>query len=304
MELRHIRYFVAVAEEQHFARAAKRLGIAQPPLSQQIKQLEKELGFELFERTTRQVKLTPAGENFLQHSRAILRQSSQMVESARAIHEGKEAVVHIGVNETTIDLFLPGIIKKMRKDRPGVILRIHEMQTVDQLEALRQGRIDLGFMRLFKHDLTGLEAKLLLSEPYVLAMPPRHSLTKRNRVNLKLLENENLIIFPRLMQPGLYDELMTIFAKIGFSPKIVQEAYTKHTTLSLVAAGIGMAIIPRSSALNAPKGVVSKPFDKKAILPQVEHYLVYNPESIFTISNKMISWIIHPRSDRVSSRIG
>ncbi len=291
MELRHIRYFVAVAEEQHFARAARRLGIAQPPLSQQIKQLETELGFELFERTTRQVKLTPAGENFLEHSRAILWQSIQMVESAKAIHDGKEAVVHIGVNETTIDLFLPGIIKKIRKDRPGVILLIHEMQTVDQLKAILQGRIDLGFMRLFKHDLTGLEARLLLSEPYVLAMPAGHSLTKRNRVNLELLENENLIMFPRLIQPVLYDEMMIIFGKVGFSPKIVQEAYTKHTTLSLVAAGIGMAIIPRSSSLNATKGIVVKPFDKKATLPPVEHFLVYNPGLISSIPRDLVPWI-------------
>jgi len=275
MELRHIRYFIAVAEELHFGRAAVRLGIAQPPLSQQIKQLEVELGVTLLARTSRRVRLTPAGEDFLIRSRAIIQQSHQLVESAQAIHAGRQAVIQIGVNETTIDLFLGDIVKKLRRDRPGVVLRVHEMQTTDQLEAIRTGRIDIGFMRLFKHDLTGLRSRLLLREPYLLAVPKTHRLGVQKRINLKSLDDEGLIPFPRSIQPGLYDELMACFALVGVTPKIVQQATTKHTTLSLVAAGIGFALIPKSSALHAPKAVAVKPIMQIAKLPPVEHFVVW-----------------------------
>lgn len=276
MELRHIRYFIAVAEELHFGRAAESLGIAQPPLSQQIKQLEDELGVKLFYRTSRKVGLTEAGSVFFREATAIIEQSRSMVDTVRSIAKGESGTLTVGFNESAIDSILPGIIMAIRRDHSGINLSLREMQTTEQLDALRRYRIDVGIMRLFSHDLTGLQSKLLLREKYIVAMSKEHRLTGGRTVNLSTLKDESLILFPAAMQPTLHGHLMRCFQKAGGRPRIVQEAVTKHTTLSLVASGLGVALVPKSAMMAAPKNVTSRPIRGK--LPDIEHFLVWRDE--------------------------
>ncbi len=276
MELRHIRYFLAVAEELHFGRAAKRLAIAQPPLSKQIKQLEDELDVELFRRNSRKVELTEAGFAFFRQAKAMVELSRSMVDTVQAIAKGETGTLTVGFNEPAIDSILPATIKAMRLEHPGINLSLREMQTAEQLEALRRYRIDVGIVRLFSHDLAGLHSRLLLREQYVVAMPRRHRLAAEKEIKLSVLNDESLIVFPAKMQPLLHAHLMRCFEKAGGRPRIVQEAVTKHTTLSLIAAGLGIAIVPKSTMKFAPKSLTNRPV--RSGLPDIEYFLVWRDE--------------------------
>ena len=275
MELRHLRYFLAVAEELHFGRAAKRLHIAQPPLSQQIRQLEEELGARLFERTNRRVSLTEAGAAFLVDARDILARTDAATRMVGRLARGEQGRLRVGFVGPATESPLPEAIRDFRAEHPGVVLELRELGTMHQLEELRAGSLDVGFIRIYNHDLNGLEAERFLKEPYILALPEGHRLAACERIRLSELGGERWILTPRHYQPKLHAALMARFAEAGFTPDIAQEAITKQTTNALVAAGIGITIFPASMRKVRRDGVVYRELEGR--LPWVQIFTVWDP---------------------------
>ncbi|HEY9696211.1 MAG TPA: LysR substrate-binding domain-containing protein [Trichocoleus sp.] len=255
IELRHLRYFIAVAEELHFGRAAERLHMAQPPLSQQIRQFEAELGFQLFYRTKRSVQLTEAGETFLLEARKLLRQLDQAVQTGRQVSRGEKGQLAIGFVSSAAYNVLPGILQSARTYLPEVKLELHELTTDQQLQWLSESRIDVGFIRPPIDD-SFLQTMTILEEPLVVALPENHSLIHQSCISLLSISSAPFILFPRLLAPGLYDQIISLCQQSGFSPNVVQEAIQMQTIISLVAAEIGIAIVPISLQNLQRTGVV------------------------------------------------
>lgn len=273
MEIRHLRYFIAVAEELHFGRAAVRLHLAQPPLSQQIKALEAELGARLFERTSRSVRLTPAGEAFLDQCRGLLARLDEAARAVRRIHQGEGGELAVGYMNPAMDAVLCRALAQFRQERPAVALRLRELPTPQQLEELRAGRLDLGFVRLVRLDgrgaqMEGLAWRVVAREPYVLALPKGHRLLSRKVVPLAEAAAEPLILFPRQGMPELYDAILKTLREHGGQPSISQEVPGKHAALALAAAGFGVCLVPASARDWRRKGVELRPLEPG--LPVVE----------------------------------
>ncbi|CAN5726168.1 LysR family transcriptional regulator [soil metagenome] len=257
MELRHLRYFVAVAEERHFGRAAARLRMAQPPLSRQIQALEAELGFVLFERNRRQVELTPAGKTLLEHARGIFEAVDLAVHEARRASQGESGRIVVAYPSTFAYSGLPELVRAYRAKFPGVELVLRELSPQQQLDALRDHRADVGFIRA-PVDEPGLSTELVRSEPLVAALPAGHALAGRRSIPLALLAKEPFVLFPRVRGPAYFDHLIGLCREAGFTPRIVQEA-PQLDIVSLVAAGLGVSILPSSIRKFRRSGIVLRP---------------------------------------------
>ncbi|NDV23232.1 LysR family transcriptional regulator [Desulfovibrio sp. JC022] len=279
METRQLKYFLAVAEELHFGRAAKRLHISQPPLSQQIMKFEDELGVKLFQRNKRSVFLTAAGKSLLRDARAILRSIERAEAKLLDAASGQGGQLSLGYIGPALETSLAEIIREYKASYPAVRLNLREMFTNDQLKAVRDGEIDAGVVRLFRHDVSDLECELFHRESYALVLPTGHHLSEMESVDVSDLSGEPLIFFPRAEQPRLYDEWMRVFAEAGFVPDVVQEAARKSATVSLVAAGMGVGIVPESMANRRPQGVVFKSLTGD--FPSIELHLIYMPKDGF-----------------------
>ena len=273
METRQLRYFVTIAEELHFGRAAKKLNISQPPLSQQIKKFEDGLGVPLFLRNKRSVALTPAGKYLLDEAKEILQRIDRAEEKLHAVAKGEEGHFDLGYIGPALDTPLADCIRNFKQQYPGVKLRLMEMSSNMQLGAVLRGEIDAGVVRLYKHDTSGLTCVKFHQESYALALPSGHPLGKCEKVHIKDLADEEFVFFPRQSQLHLYDEWMRIFAGYGFQPHIVQEAETKSAALSLVAASIGIAIVPESTKKRAPEQLVFKKLVGEC--PTLDVHIVY-----------------------------
>jgi DNA-binding transcriptional LysR family regulator len=261
IELRHLRYFMAVAEELHFGRAAERLHIAQPPLSQQIRQLETELGFQLFYRTKRSVELTEAGQVFLQECQRLLRQLEQAVETGRQVSRGEMGQLVLGFVSSAAYNVLPTLLRSFRMQVPNVSLELHELTTDQQLQWLRDRRLDVGLIRPPVED-PAFALLTILQEPLVVALPEHHPLARQPYVSLQQLTHESFVLFPRPLAPGLYDQIISLCQQVSFSPNVVQEAIQMQTIVSLVAAEIGIAIVPISLQNLQRTGVIYKPLQE------------------------------------------
>jgi DNA-binding transcriptional LysR family regulator len=247
IELRHLRSFVAVAEELHFGRAAARLGIAQPPLSQQIQSLEASLGTRLFDRTNRRVELTDSGRALLEHATRVLQGSAAAVEAVRRAARGESGPLRVAFAASVMFLSLPRIIRAFRQRYPEVRLDLREMPTGLQLEALRAEELDIGFLRQPDPD-PELELETVMREPLRAAVPVGHPLATRTRIRLESLAAEPFVLFPREIAPGLHAQVLALCRSAGFAPRVVQESRELYTTVSLVEAGMGVTIIPASVA--------------------------------------------------------
>lgn len=245
IELRHLRYFVAVAEELHFGRAAERLHMAQPPLSQQIRQLEDELGFALFYRTKRVVQLTEAGQIFLDEIRPLFRQLDRAIQRGQLASRGEVGQLVIGFVSSSMYNVLPRILQTFRNQVPGVTLTLAELTTDQQIQQLSDGEIDVGLMRP-PVDNPQFDTLLLLQESLVVALPAAHPLARQTTLALNTLAAEPFILFPRPLAPGLYDQIISLCQTAHFSPVVAQEAVQMQTIISLVAAEMGIAIVPAS----------------------------------------------------------
>jgi|ERR1035437_6371660 DNA-binding transcriptional LysR family regulator len=246
MELRHIRYFVAVAEECHFGRAAVRLHIAQPPLSQQIKQLEAELGVVLLTRSTRKVELTPAGQRYLERARAILAAVDGAGAEAIRVAAGELGRLAIGFTGSATYELLPSLARVLRNEFPGIDLDLHgEMLTPDQVDALLDRSLDLGFLRPpVRH--ADIEVRVLRREPLIAVLPETHLLAARTSVNLVDLRDEPFITYPSQHRSVVYEAVLDACQRAGFSPRDMLEVSETSTLVSFVAAGLGVALVPAS----------------------------------------------------------
>ncbi|WP_144638366.1 LysR family transcriptional regulator [Bordetella genomosp. 13] len=260
MELRHLRYFTAVAEELHFTRAAARLGIGQPPLSLQIQQLERELGTPLFLRLPRGIALTEAGEQFLADARAILASAERAIDTARRLGRGESGAISVGFTASAVfHPYLPRAIRAYRDRYPGVRIQLRESTTVSLLRDLRDGSVDVAFVRppyLVDAEFT---VERVLDEPMLLALPPDHALCRRRAVAMQALAREDFVLYPRSIGAGLYDAIMDACQRAGFTPRVVQEGPQIASIISLVAAGIGVALVPAAMRHMGAEGVVYRP---------------------------------------------
>jgi len=265
MELRHLRYFVAVAEELHFGRAALRLRMAQPPLSQQIQSLERELGVALFHRTTRRVGLTAAGAAFLVQARRVLDQAERAAQTAQRASRGEIGHLSIGfMPSADLDL-LPRALRVWRTRFPNAEIELHTLLPGQQVEALRLGQIQLGILRLPIDDRS-LVVKSIQREPMVIALPAPHPLARRSRVRIADLKTDAMIIFPRSTGPSHYDWLVATCRRAGFSPRVFHQTESLQTNLGLIAAGLGVSLLPASVRNLRRRGVVYRP-----LAPPVPH---------------------------------
>ncbi len=275
MEIRHLRYFVAVAEELHFGRAAERLFIAQPPLSQQIQQLERELGVALFERTSRRVRLTPAGAVFLQDALHILARVQASVQDARRAAKGELGTLAIGfVASATYD-FLPRVLRRFREQYPDIELLLSEQNAAEQSNALREKTIHVGFARP-AIEAPEWVAKPITHEPFLLAVPEHHALAAMPAVALPELAAEPFIAFPPDPKPSYADLVKAVCEAAGFSPLVAQEVREMQTALSLVAAGMGVCLVPASVQNVQRRGVVYCPLT--GLAPTTDLSVVYRKD--------------------------
>lgn len=264
MELRHLRYFVAVAEERNFTRAAERLFIAQPPLSRQIQQLEDELGTPLFERGTRPLQLTEAGRFFYAHATDMLARAKDVQAMTRRIGQ-IERTMAMGFVPSTLYGILPKIIRRFRAEYSHIELILHEMASVQQNEALKEGRIDVGFGRV-RMDDPSVRRIVLREEAMMLAVPFEHPLGVAGKpVRLARLVNEPLILFPREPRPSFADQVLAAFRDRGLHPAHIQEVRELQIALGLVAAGVGLSIVPRSVHGMQRTDVTYLPLDEKGV---------------------------------------
>jgi DNA-binding transcriptional LysR family regulator len=259
VELRHLRYFVAVAETRHFGQAAERLRMAQPPLSQQIRQLEAELGVELFARTTRQVNLTAAGEVFYGDATRILKAVADSTLRVRRFAEGKLGTLRIGFTGSASYRQLPEIARLVKSRMPGVVLDLHtEMLTPAQELALVDRELDAAVLRPPTRE-DGISWRTIAREPLILALPEHHRLTEQQVVAVGDLRGEGFIMYPASSRSVVNDAIVRSCLAADFYPRVEHEAAKTSTLLSLVAAGLGAALVPESVQGLALEGVVYKP---------------------------------------------
>jgi DNA-binding transcriptional LysR family regulator len=261
MELRHLRYFVAVAEEGHVTRAAERLGIQQPPLSLQIRALEREIGAQLFRRKPRGMELTAAGRALMTDAQAILQQVDHAFAITRRTARGEQGRMAIGFTSSApFHPFVPRVIRAFREAFPLVALSLEEMGTSELVDALRAERLDAVFVRSSAADLSALVVHYLLEEEMMAALPAAHPLAAKAEaakpLDLSTLSQEPLVLYRRHAGPGFYDAIITACRDAGFNPAVVQEAPRILSTLNLVAAGLGLSIVPASLQRMQMDGVV------------------------------------------------
>lgn len=245
MQLRHLRYFQAVAEEGSFTRAAARLHIAQPPLSRQIRQFEEELGVQLFERTTRALRLTEAGRFLLEQSRLLTARLEEVLEGTRRLGRTQRRWFGIGFVPSTLYGFVPELIRQLRSADPLVEVGLTEMTTLPQLEALKAGRIDLGIGRILLDD-PAIERRVLMTEPLMAAVPLHHPLAAVGSVAVERLAQEPFVLYPARPRPNFADHVLGLFRAAGHALQVAQEANELQTAIGLVAAGLGVTVVPAS----------------------------------------------------------
>jgi DNA-binding transcriptional LysR family regulator len=269
MELRHLRYFVAVAEERHITRAAERLGMQQPPLSQQIRDLERELQVQLFRRLPRGVELTDAGAAFLDRARTILDEVERACVTTRRTARGEEGRVVVGFTSSApFHPFVPRVIRSFRESSPLVSLVLEESGSRELVQALHSEEIDAAFIRSPVVDVVGLLVRPLLEEQMLVALPDSHTFatSASEALPLAMLANETFILYKRPGAPGLYDTIIAACRSVGFSPRVGQEAPRIVSTLNLVAAGLGVSVVPASLQRLQMDGVVYRPLESSAHL--------------------------------------
>jgi DNA-binding transcriptional LysR family regulator len=298
MELRHLRYFVAVAEELNFTRAAERLGIHQPPLSQQIKQLEEELGTPLFRRRTRGLELTDAGKLLFEEARAILRQVEHATTGVQRRARGETGRIIVGsAGATYFHPLIPAVIRNYGMQYPEVILAPRASSTALLIARLVAGQVDIAFIRPPISDREGIAITTLVDEDFVIVVPAGHRLSNSASAPLAALAEEKFVLFPRELNPGAYDALISACRRAGFTPLLGQEAPQIVSIIPLVAAGLGVSIVPRSTSRilfdgvcylsiegESPRAKISLAYRRHDRSPAVRNFVAVARRSVRTTS--------------------
>jgi len=257
VELRHIRYFLAVAEERHFTRAAAKIGIGQPPLSQQIKDLETEVGALLFRRLAHGAELTEAGEAFLAEVREMPYQAERAALAARRAARGETGALRVGFTASAaFNAVVPSAIRAFRRAYPGVRLTLEEANTTRLVAGLREGALDAVFLRPGAAGSEGFQLRLLSEEPMLIALPENHPAAAQEEIDLASLKDAPFLLFPRAIGPTLYDTVVEACRQAGFEPIIDQLAPQISSIVNLVAAELGVSIVPASMSQLSVTGVV------------------------------------------------
>lgn len=255
MELRQIRSFLSIAETLHFGRTAELIHLSQPALSLQIRALEEEVGVKLFERNCRKTTLTAAGAAFRDDATAALLRLEQAVRSARMAADGKSGLLRIGFISTAGNEIVPDIVRGFRESNPHVAFSLRNILTVDQIQMLDTGSLDIGFLRLPIGEHPELEVVGIHREPFVVVAPSSHKLAKRRKVRLRELSGEDFVMYERAYAPGFHDLLFGMLRSAGVVPSISQTAGQMPTLISLVDAGMGISILPASAVRHSGASV-------------------------------------------------
>jgi len=290
MELRELRYFVAVAQHHNFSRAARQMHVSQPALSEQIRKLEDELGTPLFERTSRGALLTDAGEAFLPHARSVLAGADVAIESVRMVSEGVAGTLTLGFIDSAALGIMPPLIRHFTARYPGVKLRLRELGTKRQLEALETGEIDVGIVSgpVWNPALAG---QRIATESLLAALPPEHPLAGSETVRLADLRDDGFITYPADRGAALYEETLRLCHAAGFAPVIVQEASEIYTICGMVAAGLGVALVPSSVETVAPEGIVYRPTEPPA---ELERWAVWRDQAPLGVVHAFVTSLPPP----------
>ncbi len=294
IETRLLQQFVAVAEELHFNRAAERLHMAQPPLSQAIRKLESAVGAPLFVRTNRSVALTPAGAAFLVTARSTLRALEEGVAQTQRVAQGIEG--HLTLTFINIAPYAPLLraLRGFRHASPGISFTMVEATTQEQVIALEQGSADIGFMRTPGTSVPHLRLATVSSEPIVVALPAGHRLEAAPTIALELLKDDAFVASPRTLGKGFHDQLLSLCHAAGFVPNIVQHGRQMQTLIALVAAGFGVALLPASLATNARTDVVFRPLqvDASDPLSRLDLLMAWNETRASVIRDRLIQTVL------------
>lgn len=292
IETRLLRQFIAVAEELNFRRAAERLHMAQPPLSQAILRLEEMLAYPVFERSNRKVSLTPAGTAFLATARQVLAALEEGVAAARRVAQGIEGHVRLGFIHITPYAHVLAALRVFRADSPAVQFTLREASTQQQVEWLERGEIDVALLRAPGRSTPGLRFERLSGEDILVALPAGHRCAGQAKVDLAQLALDDFVASPRELGQGFHDQLASLCLHAGFVPRVVQQARRLQTVLGLVAAGFGVALLPASLAASMPAGVAMLPLHGDAVpepLRQLDLYLAWDPRRDCPVRERLLA---------------
>ncbi|MGY4299805.1 DNA-binding transcriptional LysR family regulator [Bradyrhizobium sp. i1.4.4] len=276
MDVRKLRYFIVLAAERHFGRAARKLSLSQPPLSYAIQQLEAELGAQLFTRNSRNVRLTPAGVTLQREAQVLLRRIEETRQLVKSVAEGKDGQLRVGFGGSMLYRGLPAIVKSFRLSFPGIELNLREMSSFDQMESLHREEIDLGFVH-GRATPAGLNGFCYHSEPFVVCLPQDHAYARARRVKLSQLDKDDFVLFSRKGSPDYFESIIGTCLSAGFVPKVRHEVGHWLSVVSFVANGMGVALVPRTLANSHLAGAVFVTVEETTI--RSETWCVWNSES-------------------------
>lgn len=289
IELRHMRYFLAVSEELHFRRAAERLFISQPGLSRQIIQMEKTLGIDLFERNNRKVILTKAGKYLQEEIKLMMKHMDDSIEHAQMIHEGMEGQISFGYVGSAMQNVIPELLLKIKEEHPNVHYSLREMENPDQIDALRRKEIDLAFVRLDKVP-KGLEIAPVFEDTFSLVLPKDHPVDQKNFSSLRQFKDMPFILFEQSYSPAYHEQVMELFKKSDFHPVISHNTVHASTIFRLVENNLGISIVPTSLQLGYAmhvKFIELDRFKQRTLLS-----VAWNTDNRNPILNRILSKII------------
>ena len=287
MELRHLRYFVAVAEAENVSRAALKLHVSQPGISRQIRDLEDEIGFQLFERSAKSIKLTNAGKSFLTEARAVLQRAEDAVKTARAIATGELGELHVGYAPSPTSRILPPTLRAFQLESPNVRVKLHDFSTEEMIAGLRGGKLQIAFLvRPISGMLRGVNFEEILRDRICLAVALKHPLARRRTVSLADVVREPMVIYSRAEYPEAHEELTEMFAHSKSKPRIAEEHDGVASLIAGVESGTGVALVPESIACIAgprlklvrvmpppPPLVIGAAWSKDGLAPAAERFL-------------------------------
>jgi len=287
MELRHLRYFVAVAEAENVSKAALKLHVSQPGISRQIRDLEDEIGFQLFERSAKSIKLTSAGKSFLTEARAVLQRAEEAVKTARAIATGEQGELHVGYAPSPTSRILPPALRAFQAESPNVRVKLHDFSTEEMIAGLREGKLHIAFLvHVSAGMLRGLHFEQIMRDTICLAVAPKHPLARRRTVTLAEVVREPLAIYSREEYPEAHEELAKMFAHLKEKPRIAEEHDGVASLIAGVESGAGVALVPESIGCIAgqrlklvrvspapPPLVIGAAWSKDGLTPAAERFL-------------------------------
>ena len=305
MELRHLRYLVAVAEELNFSRAARRLHLSQPPLSRQIRDLEAELGVTLFERAASKVRLTPAGDYVYHEAKRLLEQSEQLIQQARRVAAETQHELQIGYIANVHGRLVIDAATRFRKTHPSVVVRVSDLSTADQVERLANGKLDLGFVGFADGPREqGLQVECIGTTQAIVALAQDHPLARHKTQPLRRFQSESFVTIQEDSFPGARDLLMKFCAEAGFRPRIVHEAGQPIDVLNLVAMGAGVALVPERMRQSPHPGIVFCRLREP--IPQIDSFVAWRAadtsallrDFVATAKQSYVRLARHPAPDR------